>query len=211
MFKAKQFALFLLVFAAPLGDFLGFYLDGRGVIPEGTGFLIGAASMLLLPFLVSGVIVFFCAKSLTGRILGFAGTLVVQFTFVFALVPPGAQSEMIGIGHRLRSTFKANEIEACAQLLLRKNQVEALATNTTPKHPIPPFTSETRYIADSELPPNLQGKFKNVGIDSSQKNLRVLFEILPHVGILYGKNYSSQAFFHYQFGTNVYAYRYERL
>ena len=210
MANAKRLGLFLLVFAAPLGDFSGFYLGGRGVIPKGIGFLVGAASILLVPFLVSGVIAFFNAKSRTSRIWSFSGTLVVQFIIVFVLVPPGAQSEMIGIGHRLRSRFKADEIEACAQSLLEKNQTRILATNTAAKYPGPPFTSETAYIAASELPPNLQGKFGNVGIDTSQGSPRVIFEIEPQVGIVYGKNYNSVAFFYYKLGKNVYAYRYER-
>ena len=67
-----------LVGLAPLGYFLGFYLDGAGVLRGGVGFLLGVASMFILPWLVSAVFALFVRTTWSIRILLFVCTLIVQ-------------------------------------------------------------------------------------------------------------------------------------
>jgi hypothetical protein len=37
---------------APLGYFLGFYLEGAGILPPATGLLVSAASVFIVPWMV---------------------------------------------------------------------------------------------------------------------------------------------------------------
>jgi hypothetical protein len=207
----KKFTSFLLVFVAPPCVFFSSYLGGRDFISRGTGFLVSGIAMFLLPFLVSALIATVSAKSLVQRILAFMATLVVQFVLIFAFVPPGARSEMIGVGHRLRNMFQAAEIQICAKSILQKRQAGLLDTNLVPPNLYPPLTHATVFVAESELPTNLQGKFRCIGIEDSKSGPRVFFEVEPQIGIIYGKNSDGKGFFHYELAEDIYAYRYQRL
>jgi hypothetical protein len=208
----KKLAPFLLVFVAPFCVFFSSYLGGRDFISRGTGFLVSAIAMFLLPFLVSALIAALSAKSLTQRILAFIAPLVVQFVLIFAFVPPGASSEMMGIGHRFRNQFQIAEVRSCAASLLLKYQDGTLVTNlpATNAFPYTPLTEESILIADSELPADLRGKFRRVGITTTYDRVQIVFEVEPQEGIMFGECSDPEGFFHYELGEHLYAYRYQR-
>src|SRR5438105_892754 len=104
---------------APLGYFLGSYLDGAGVLPRGSGLLVSGVSMFLLPWAVAAL---FLTTRVAWpiRVSFFVGALVAQGVLMFTAVPAGATSEMIGIAHRLRREFPPDQMRACAASLRQK-------------------------------------------------------------------------------------------
>src|SRR5262245_47985933 len=114
-----------LLILAPLGHFLGSYLGGAGVLPLGSGFLLSAVSMFLLPWAVAAL--FFAVRgSWPIRVLLFLGALVVQVV-LFTVIPAGATSEMMGIAHRFRREFPPDQMRDCATSLRQKQDEGTLA------------------------------------------------------------------------------------
>jgi hypothetical protein len=111
---------------APLAHFLGFYLAGLGVIDAGLGMFIGAIG--LLPFMVVVAVVFgFVAPSSSNFVRYFAwlSAVVAQFALL-AVVPGGAQAEVMGVAHRLKREFPIAQVRECANQLLEKYQAKTL-------------------------------------------------------------------------------------
>ena len=87
MRRALQFLPLLCL--APVVDFFSAYLDGAGLLPHGSGLLIGGASMFLLPWAVAAL--FLTVRvAWPIRLLLFLGALVVQGVLLFTVVPAGA-------------------------------------------------------------------------------------------------------------------------
>src|SRR5258705_11665225 len=102
---------------APLGYFLGSYLDGAGVLPGGVGFLISAGSMFILPWLVSGLFVVLPNIAWSTRRVLVLCALLVQGVLLFRVVPAGATSETMGFAHRLRREFPPGRLRDWAPYL----------------------------------------------------------------------------------------------
>jgi hypothetical protein len=197
---------------APLGHFLGFFLDGAGILPGGSGFLISAASMFLLPWAVAAL--FFTIRvAWPIRVSLFIGAVVVQVVLLFTVVPAGATSEMMGIAHRFRREFSPDQMRACAASLLQKQREETLVVTEAEKgHSF--LMSETAVLVDdSELPIELRGRFKRVFIqpDRDTGEQRVYFSLDERTGIVCDSRKDVREFFIFSMADGVHAYRYQRL
>jgi len=170
------------------------------------------AAMFILPFFIAAVIAGLLANTWPRKMITFAAAVLIQFTLIFGFVSPGARSEMIGVGHRFRNQFQTTEVRSCAESILQKYQNGMLGTNSLPANVFlyPPFTEESIVVADSELPADLRGKFRCVGINTEYDRVRIIFEVEPQQGIIFGECSDPKGFFHFELGKDLYAYRYQR-
>jgi hypothetical protein len=196
---------------APLGDFLGAYLEGWGF---SVGLFIGGASMFILPWIVSAVLGLACSNSCGGRTLAFAGSFVLQFVLLFTVVPPGAESEMIGIAHRLKREFSAGELRACADQLrakyragdlVGKKGIVSIAEVSVENDPL--------IVDDLELPASLRGQFRAVVVQKVKTtgDIEVWFSLGNGRGIVCNGNKYESGFFTYSIADGVHAYRHMRM
>ncbi len=198
---------------APLGTFLGEYLSGAGALPEGIGFLASAASMFILPWIVAAL---FLARPKTKaaiRVLLFIGALVVQGVLLFAIVPAGSTSEMMGIAHRLRREFSVDELRDCANHLRHKFRDGTLGVSTREKDDDFTVGQSAVVVLDDELPDSLRGRFLRVFIQKppATGDEQVVFALDKIRGIICDSRKHVHEFFVYSMADGVQAYRYQRL
>jgi hypothetical protein len=209
----RRALLFLpLLGLAPLGDFLSAYLDGAGLLPRGSGFLIGAACMFLLPWVVAAS--FLMVKvTWPGRLLLFMGAMVAQGVLLFTVIPAGATSEMIGIAHRLRREFPPDQIRTCAATLRQKQHDGTLAVRQGKRDQSFLMSERAVLVDDAELPVPLRGRFERVFIqpDQDAPEQRVYFSLDERTGIVCDSRKHVREFFVCSMADGVHAYRYQRL
>ena len=202
-----------LVCLSPLGYFLASYYDGAGILPRGSGFLISAACMFLLPWIVSAAFAALAKTTWAVRTALFICTLVAQPVLLFAFTPPSATSEMMGIAHRLRREFPPDEMRACAAGLREKERDGTLAAKPAGKDRSFLMSENAVLVEDSELPVSLRGRFQRVFIqpDHDSGERQVYFALDERTGIVCDSRKDVREFFVCSMGDGVQAYRYERL
>lgn len=199
----------------PVAMFIFPYLEGRGYVPRGLD-LIGLVPILVLPFVLSVFLASQAPITKWRRNAFFIFTVVVQYICMFTLVPPPAESEMIGLTQRLDREFSADEIRACAAQLRQEDQNGTLALKEVPEEErLSPWAkNEARIIEDSELPASLQGRFQHVLIvkhqTSDDPQVEIVFKLEQDRGILCNTNGYKNDFWRHQMADGVYAYRYMR-
>ena len=197
---------------APLGHFLGSYLDGAGVLPRGSGLLFSAASMFLLPWLVAAL---FLKVSVAWpiRVSLFVGALVTQGILMFTVVPAGATSEMMGLAHRFRREFPPDQMRACAANLRQKEHDGTLVVRQGDTGHSFLMSEKALLVEDSELPVLLRGRFQRVFIqpDRDTGEQRVYFALDTRSGIVCDTRKHVREFFICSMANGVHAYRYQRL
>jgi hypothetical protein len=197
---------------APLGYFLGSYLDGAGVLPRDSGFLVSAASMFLLPWIVAAL---FLRVRVAWPIRAsfFIGALVAQGVLIFTVVPAGATSEMMGIAHRFRREFPSDQMRACAESIRQKKRDGTLVVRQENKSHSFLMSERAVLVDDSELPVQLRGRFKRVFIEPDQDagEQRVYFSLDERTGIVCNSRNHVREFFVCSIADGVHAYRYQRL
>jgi len=202
-----------LLIIAPLACFLGDYLGGAGVLPEGYGFLASAVAMFILPWAIAGLCSILIKAKAPIRVLFFIVALVAQGVFLFTVVPPGATCEMMGIAHRLRGKFSPDELRSCADHLRQKFRDGTLAVSPRGKDDQFTVDPSAVVVSDSELPSSLRGRFKRVFIQKPQGagEQQVVFALGPDTGIICDGRKDVREFFVCSMADGVEAYRYQRL
>lgn len=205
----KRYALLFLALLGP-GCFAAcFYLDGLGVFPQMGGFMLALGCLFCGVPVFSALLAFLCSKSWSQRTLIFSGLLVLQVGLVFFVLPPGAHIEMVGISHRLRQQ-PIQQLHDCSLALAQRFDERSLATNATPPELYPPFWHCAAIVAESELPQELRGRFRCVGLSTDSGDIAVYFECEPQIGIVCTERAFKNDASHRQIADNVYAYHYQR-
>ena len=197
---------------APLGHFLGPYLDGAGFLPPGSGLLVSAASMFLLPWAVAAL--FFTVRVVWPiRVSLFITALVSQAILMFTVVPAGATSQMMGIAFRFRREFPPDQMRACAASLRQKEHDGTLVVRRGDTGHSFLMSEKAVLVDDSELPVLLRGRFERVFIqpDRDTGEQRVYFSFDERRGIVCDSRKHVREFFVCSMGEGVHAYRYQRL
>ena len=210
----KRTSLFLpLLGLAPLGYFFASYLDGAGILPRGSGFLVSAFCMFVLPWAVSAGLAVRARTTRPFRILLFISTLVAQPILLLALVPPAATSEMRGIAHRLRREFPPDQLRDCADQLRHQFHAGTLAVGVRGKDDHFIVAADAVVVADADLPVSLRGRFQRVFIQkaSAISDEQVVFALEEQRGIICDSRKDVHEFFICSMADGVHAYRYERL
>jgi hypothetical protein len=210
--KRVLFLLPLLTLSA-VGSFAAPYLDGAGAFPRGSGFLVGAVCMFILPWVVSGLFVVAAKTRIPVRLAIFISTLAVQPALLFAFTPPSATSEMMGIAHRLGREFSADELRDSANQLRSKFQAGTLRTTSKAREDYFEVAAEAVVVPQTELPIALREHFKRVYIQHGQAGggCQVVFALAPDTGIICDNRKQVHEFFVYSIADGVHAYRYQRL
>ncbi|MEY4386859.1 MAG: hypothetical protein RLY20_2142 [Verrucomicrobiota bacterium] len=201
--------LLLLALLGPGGFAASSYLDGLGLISQMWAFMLSLGWLFCGIPALSAMLALLYSKSWGQRMLIFSGLLFFQVGIVFFVLPPGAYIEMVGISHRL-GRYPARQLGSCAQTLMQRYNEGALATNSTSLQLYPPFRNCAAIAAESELPSELRGRFRCVGIGASYDDLAVYFEVEPQIGIVCTKRSIKNDAFHRRLGDGVYAYHYQR-
>jgi len=198
---------------APLGAFLGEYLDGFGLLPYGIGFVASAASMLILPWMVAALFLTVPKIKVMFRGLLFIGALGFQGLLLFALVPPGATSEMMGFAHRLRWEFSVDDLRSTAEEFRSKFESGTLEVSQEDADDYFVVFESAKCIPDAELPNSLRGRFQRVLIqqDPTEKGLQVFFALDRTRGIVCDNRKVTRGLFEYSMAEGVHAYHYQRL
>jgi hypothetical protein len=197
---------------APLGHFLGFYLEGAGFLPRGVGFCFSAASVFVLPWVVSAFIVLPRFKGAI-RIVLFVCVLVAQGVLLFTIVPPGVTCEMMGIAYRFRRELPPDQLRACADNLRQKLRDGTLVVSDRGEYDGFPASMTAKIVADAELPVSLRGRFQRVFIqqDPVTGDEQVIFALERLKGIICDRRKHVKEFFVYSMAPGVHAYRYQRI
>lgn len=205
-----------------LGVFIIPYLEGRGVISFQSDLIGGAIVMFLLPFAIATLFVIVAPLTSPKRIALFFITIVIQFGLVFKLVPPTAETEMIGMAQRYRHEFSAAQLQSCAADLLQKERKGMLTlTNLHAGNLSDMIWHNARVVLNPPLPPNLRGKFLQVLIEAPSREGTielpwrdrgdvVEFVLAQDRGILCTTNHIENGFWTWQLADGVYAYRWMR-
>lgn len=196
---------------APLGHFLGAYLEGAGILPSCSGFLIGTVSVLFLPWAVAAV--FFTVKVMWPiRLFLFLTALAMQGILLFTVVPAGATSEMMGIAYRLRRDFQPDMVRTCAAALRQKERDGTLLVKQGEREPGYFMSEKAVLVDDTELPVPLRGRFTGVFIqpDPDSGEQRVYFSLDGRTGIVCDSRKDVRDFFVCSMAEGVHAYRYQR-
>ena len=210
----KRALLFLpLLSLAPLGHFLGSYLDGAGILPRGYGFLGSAASMFILPWVVSGLFLTITKAAWPIRISLFICALLVQAVLLFTVVPAGATSEMMGIANRMRREFPPDQMRDCAARLRQKHRDGTLTVRQGDRGHSFLMSESAVMVDDSELPVSLRKRFDRVFIqqDRVTGEEQIFFSLGKQTGIVCDSRKHVREFFVCSIGEGVHAYRYQRL
>ena len=208
----KRALLFLpLLGLAPLGYFLGPYLQGSGVLPCGSGFIIGGASMFLLPFAVSALFLTIGKVVWPIRVSLFICALLVQAALLLTAVPPAAVSEMTGIALRLSREYPPDQMRNCATQLNQKRRDGTLKQKD--RGPSFLMSEHAMSVDDSELPVSLRGRFSHVFIqqDPATGGEQVFFSLGERDGIVCDNRKRVKELFVCSMAEGVHAYRYQRL
>ena len=207
----RRFLLFLPLLAlAPAGYFLGFYLDGVGVL-GGYGMLASSASLFLLPWAVAALFLTIRAARPI-RIALFVSALVAQGILVFKFDPPGATVETMGFAHRLRREFPFDQMRTCAASLVRKQQDRTLVVRRGKIRHSWMTAGNAVLVDDSELPVSLRGRFDSVVIQQDQDTgeARVYFALDGRRGIVCDSRKQVRDFYVCSMADGVHAYRFQR-
>ncbi len=210
----KSFLLCLpLLGLAPLAHFLAGYLEGAGILPSGVGLLLSAASMFVLPWVVSAWLALRPKITWAIRIPLFVCALVAQGVLLFTAVPPGATCEMMGTAHRLRRQFPPDQLRDCAEHLRQKRRDGSLTLGDRGKDHSSPIPETDVVVADSELPVSLRGRFLRVFIRDGRVpgDEQVFFALDERTGIVCDSRKQVREFFVCSMAEGVHAYRYQRL
>jgi hypothetical protein len=210
----KRYLLcFLLLGFSPLGYFLGFYLDGIGIL-GGNGFIVGAASMFILPWIVARLILKLAKprrKMIASLLFVFA--LAAQECLIFAFVPPGDSLGMMGRAHRLQCEFPPDEMREWANILRKKHRSGTLAVSVGGQNNYYHISNAAVTVANSDIPAPLRGRFKCVFLqpNDSTGEEEVVFALDERTGIICDGRKRVKDSFVYSMGDGVHAYRYQRL
>ena len=210
----KRCLLYLpLLGLAPLGYFLGSYLEGTGILPGGVGFLTSAASMFILPGLVSALVLAIPNTKAGIRTSLFFCSLVAQAVLLGTDVPAAATSEMMGIAHRFRREFPPDQVRDCAALILQKHRDRAFGLKVGDRAQSFLVSESAIIVEDAELPASLRGRFKGVFIQqgSAAGGEQVVFALGERTGIICDGRKRVSEFFVYSMAEGVHVYRYQRL
>ena len=158
----------------PLAHFFGPYLAGLGMF-------IGAIG--LLPFIVAVALVFgFVAPSSSNfvRYCAWLSAVVAQFVLL-AVVPGGAQAEVMGVAYRLKREFPITQVRECANQLLEKYQAKTLVSADKDKLQTELWSEVAFAVDSSQLPVSLRERFRWVQIRKVQRgfadDIQVFFYI----------------------------------
>lgn len=197
---------------APLACFLGDYLRGAGVLPEGYGFLASAVAMFVLPWLIACLCSILIKAKAPIRVLFFIVALVAQGVLLFTAVPPGATCEMMGIAHRFRGEFSPDKLRGCADNLRQKFRDGTLSVRPCGKDEYFLVGPSAVVVSDSELPSSLRGRFKRVFIQKPQGagEEQVVFALGAGTGVICNGRKDDRGFFVCSMADGVEAYRYQR-
>jgi hypothetical protein len=198
---------------SPLGSFLGEYLDGAGVLPRGSGLLVGGFCAFILPWVVAAAFALIARTTWTVRLLLFICALVAQPVLFFILTPPGATSEMMGIAHRLSREFPPDQMRDCAGRLRQKHHDGTLTVRRRDSGHSFLMSESAVMVDDSELPVSLRGRFDRVFIqqDRVTGDEQVFFSLGEETGIVCDSRKHVREFFVCSMAEGVHAYRYQRL
>jgi len=207
----KRFFLWMPLLAlAPLCMFLSDYFE-LGYL-DSWGFLLAAASMFLLPWIVAAIFVrVVSVQGVKLKLLIYVSAILVQ-AGLFVIEGPGATIEMMGLAQRMSWKYPPNELISCAEALKAKYQSKIGETSGG--------STEIRWgmdsivaIPDSELPESLRGEFKEtlVGREYGEENQEVVFVIDPRTAIVCDGKETGRGFFNYPMGNGIHAYHYERM
>ena len=209
----RRAALFLpLLGLAPLGHFLSAYLAGAGIFSRANDFLVGAACVLLLPWLVAALFLTIGRLRWPVRIILFIGALLLQAA-LFMVIPAGATSETMGLAHRLRREFSPDQMRECAARLRQKHRDGTLVRRQAEKSRLFWLFQDAMAVDDSELPASLRGRFAGVFIrgDSALGEQEVSFALGDRTGIVCDSRKDVREYFVCSIADGVHAYRNERL
>jgi hypothetical protein len=198
---------------APLGAFLGEFLAGFGLLPYGVGFVASAASMLILPWMVAALFLTLPRMKIVFSGLLFVGALAFQSLLLYALVPPGATSEMMGLAHRFRWEFSVDDLRSVADQLRSRFESGTLEVSEGGAEDYYLANESAKRIPDAELPDSLRGRFQRVFIhqDPIKQEIQILFALDRIRGIVCDNRRVAHGFFEYSMAEGVHAYRYQRL
>jgi hypothetical protein len=120
---------------------------------------------------------------------------------------------MMGIAHRLKTEFNADELRHCAEIVRQKFRDGTLATRARSNDDHFIVGPSALVVLDSELPVSLRGRFKQVYIqkvpDSDVE--QVIFALEPARGILCDGRKDVREYFACSIADGVEAYRYQRM
>src|SRR5260221_10329201 len=157
--KLKPLRFFLLGLS-PLACLLPPYLAGWGMISSGRAFLVSAASLFILPFIVSMAIILLGRAKGFASIVLFVATLLLQFVLLFLSVLPLAKWETMGLGHRIKRDFSLDELRNCAEQIRNRDQHGTLLLGKPKGDEASFWETVSIEIDDSELPADLRGRFR---------------------------------------------------
>lgn len=190
----------LMLGLAPLGSFLGPYLEGARMINE--GFLVGITCTFVLPWLTSGLSALL-TKTWPVAILVFLCGLSVQAVLMFKILPPRAEVEMMGAAYRYRHEYPVDQIRLCADKLREEKRDGSLKGIANGGHSI--------IIDETELPVTLRGKFAIVMIrGDSFEEVFFAEEEDERSGIICDQRKHVWGISEYSIAEGVHAYRYLR-
>jgi hypothetical protein len=125
----------------------------------------------LLPFMVVVALVFgFVAPSSSNfvRFSAWLGAVMAQFVLL-AVVPGGAQAEVMGVAHRLKREFPIAQVRECASHLLEKYQTKTLVSADKGKPQADVWSESVFAVDNSELPASLRERVRWVQIQKVQR------------------------------------------
>ena len=199
---------------APAGYFLGPYLEGAGLLPNGFGLIVSGGSMFVLPWIAAFCFVALLKAKMSLRILLFIPAVVFQGLFLFTFCPPAATGQTMGLAHRLGREFPAGQMRDCAgQLRLKFVNGTLKASKSVNDNYFVGASENALVVDDSELPVSLRGRFHGVYIEqaSNTGTPQVVFALTPKTGILCDSRGRVRDFWFCSIADGVHAYRYERL
>lgn len=207
----KRTLLILLACLAPLWFAAGPYLEGFGMLPRQSGFMLSAGFFFVGTPILSLLIALRCFKSSPRRIATFFVVQILQVALVFGILPPGAKIETIGIGHRLKRNLPVQTLKDCSNLIAQRFLDGTLVTNSPPVEPYSALVQVSSIVAESELPEALRGKFRYVLVTKNRGSTEVFFVSEREIGIVCSKKHLEKDYSHYRIADGVYAYHYDRL
>jgi hypothetical protein len=210
----KRYLLGLaLLGVAPFLCFFGDYFGGAGFVSENLGFFVSAAAFFVFPWAFAALCLIVLRTKGPGGVFVFIGALVVQFVLMFTVVPPGATCQMMGIAHRLKGEFHADELRGCADLVRHKFHDGTLSTSPRSKDDHFDVGPSALEVSGLELPNSLRGRFQRVYIQKLPDSTveQVIFALGPDRGISCDGRKNVCGFFSCSIADGIEAYRYQRL
>lgn len=204
----KLIYFFPLLGVSALGHFLLPYWQGRGFVSQQWA-LLDDFAILLLPFILAGLFAIIAGTSAWKRMALYVVTLMVQYVFLFTLVPGAARSEMIGLAERYRKEFPVNELRTCADKILKMHADGTLVlTNFADNKSF----LRQNVVVNPPLPIELAKTFQAVRFSQADESrgTAIYFDLDPQRGIMCTTNRYENDFGCQSMGNGVYAFRYMR-